>query len=97
MIPYEVIKEEKSDKTIIKCGYCFKIFETVQHHELHRCRKERNFIGQCLSCGNSYNYHAVPKSDSGHEIGAYFILFGRDLHVSHAWFTSPYHMHIRWE
>ena len=75
MIPYDVIKEEKSGKTVIKCSYCNKVFKTVQHHELHRCRKENNFSGECLSCKTPYNNHAVPKSDNSIVKGVCFILF----------------------
>ena len=63
MIPYEVIKEEKSDTVKIKCGYCSKIFETVQQHEQHRCRKENSFIVKCLWCKKPYNDHALLQNE----------------------------------
>ncbi|CAB4008673.1 zinc finger OZF-like [Paramuricea clavata] len=64
MIPYEVIKEGKSDMTMIKCGCCSKIFKTIQQHEQHRCRKENKFNNECLSCKKPYTDHLVPQNDN---------------------------------
>ncbi len=74
MIPYEVIKQEKSDVTTIKCGYCNKIFKTIQQHEQHRCRKENSFNGECLSCKKSYNDHAAPQDGNSLQKGIYKLL-----------------------
>ena len=73
MIPYEVIKDNISAITMIKCCFCNKMFKTTQEHEQHLCPKEKSFSEECLSCKKPYKDHTKSQNENSPGEGVNFL------------------------